>query len=559
MRVLARDHDEVDDGWLCDKGRFAYQHVHADERIVQPLVREGTQLHARELGEGARRRGAARSTKAGGRGPRRWPAARPPTRRRSSSPRLFRDGLGSSHLCLAPGAASCRSTSPARSPTRRSRPRCRTSSSPTRCCCSTPTRSTTPRSWDLRIRKGVRRHGVRVGVVSARPTALDPHAEITLRHAPGRRRGAARRARRRAQRRRGQPRRRRPARPARAPARCSDLADVPRPRRGEDLVIVYGERLLAGPGGAQAGARAAQPRLAARARRARRRRPARDARRAPTARGLREAGFAPGHGPGYATLAEPGHGRGAASRQGLASAELSTVWLHHADPLRTHPDRAAWEAALGAAQTVIAIDSVLTDTIREHADVVFPAEAYAEKEGTLDAPRRARAAPAPGDRPPQGARPAERLRRARRCWQVIADVAARAGLELGVAHRPDGLAAAVRRGARSTRAHARRDRRPRACAGPPREAAAALRGRAVGAGEARRSRRPCRPAPGGRAAPGHLPLAVELQGGRRLAGAALPAPAPGRRALARRRRAARHPRGRPGRGGLQRHARARAP
>ena len=35
MRVLARDHEEVDDGWLCDKGRFAYQHVHvgrADRR-----------------------------------------------------------------------------------------------------------------------------------------------------------------------------------------------------------------------------------------------------------------------------------------------------------------------------------------------------------------------------------------------------------------------------------------------------------------------------------------------------------------------------------------------
>ena len=34
LRVLARDHPEVDDGWLCDKGRFAYQSVHADERIT---------------------------------------------------------------------------------------------------------------------------------------------------------------------------------------------------------------------------------------------------------------------------------------------------------------------------------------------------------------------------------------------------------------------------------------------------------------------------------------------------------------------------------------------
>src|SRR5918998_550226 len=44
MRVMARDHDEVDDGWLCDKGRFAYQSTHTDERITQPLVREGARL-----------------------------------------------------------------------------------------------------------------------------------------------------------------------------------------------------------------------------------------------------------------------------------------------------------------------------------------------------------------------------------------------------------------------------------------------------------------------------------------------------------------------------------
>ena len=44
LRVLARDHDEVDDGWLCDKGRFSYQAVHSDERIVTPMVREGSEL-----------------------------------------------------------------------------------------------------------------------------------------------------------------------------------------------------------------------------------------------------------------------------------------------------------------------------------------------------------------------------------------------------------------------------------------------------------------------------------------------------------------------------------
>src|SRR5689334_1272315 len=44
MRVLARDHEEVDDGWLCDKGRYAFQAIHVDERITAPMVREGGEL-----------------------------------------------------------------------------------------------------------------------------------------------------------------------------------------------------------------------------------------------------------------------------------------------------------------------------------------------------------------------------------------------------------------------------------------------------------------------------------------------------------------------------------
>jgi NADH-quinone oxidoreductase subunit G len=38
-RVLSRNHPEVDRGWLCDKGRFAYPHLHANDRIREPLRR----------------------------------------------------------------------------------------------------------------------------------------------------------------------------------------------------------------------------------------------------------------------------------------------------------------------------------------------------------------------------------------------------------------------------------------------------------------------------------------------------------------------------------------
>jgi NADH-quinone oxidoreductase subunit G len=38
-RVLSRNHPEVDRGWLCDKGRFAYPHLRSSDRIDRPLRR----------------------------------------------------------------------------------------------------------------------------------------------------------------------------------------------------------------------------------------------------------------------------------------------------------------------------------------------------------------------------------------------------------------------------------------------------------------------------------------------------------------------------------------
>ena len=38
-RILSRNHPEVDRGWLCDKGRFAYPHLRAEDRITTPLRR----------------------------------------------------------------------------------------------------------------------------------------------------------------------------------------------------------------------------------------------------------------------------------------------------------------------------------------------------------------------------------------------------------------------------------------------------------------------------------------------------------------------------------------
>src|SRR6266545_219546 len=40
-RILSRNHPEVDDGWLCDKGRFAFASLRAFDRVADPLRRSG--------------------------------------------------------------------------------------------------------------------------------------------------------------------------------------------------------------------------------------------------------------------------------------------------------------------------------------------------------------------------------------------------------------------------------------------------------------------------------------------------------------------------------------
>ena len=45
-RILSRNHPEVDEGWLCDKGRFAYSHLYARDRIRDPLRKTGPRQFA---------------------------------------------------------------------------------------------------------------------------------------------------------------------------------------------------------------------------------------------------------------------------------------------------------------------------------------------------------------------------------------------------------------------------------------------------------------------------------------------------------------------------------
>jgi NADH-quinone oxidoreductase subunit G len=211
-----------------------------------------------------------------------------------------------------------------------------------------------------------------------------------------------------------------------------ELADYLR-AGGEDIVIVWGERRL-GPDALRALLSIAHRLgLADREGAGLLEIPA-----GANGRGLREAGVLPGSGPGYSELPVDGAGatadgavapgRGAREiAQAAAEGKISALYLFQTDPVRDQPDRALWESAMARASLVVAHASVLTEGLAEHANVIFPAESHAEKEGTVVHPdgrlQRMRTAIAhPGQ--------------VRAGWSVVAELAKRAGLDTGVLTSP---------------------------------------------------------------------------------------------------------------------------
>jgi NADH-quinone oxidoreductase subunit G len=413
LRVLARDNPDVDDGWLCDKGRFAYQSIHVDERITTPLVREGGSLRpvswerAMQEAAGALSRASGRTAALAGDGA--------TSEEAFLLQRLLREGLDSPDLDSRASGGPGRETARALAA-----PGLQATVPDVEFAHAVLVLDCEPLDdmpiLDLRIRKGVRRHHARLAVATSRPSALDPNAEVALRFAPGAGEAflvaldAALSG--------------KPLDEPAAAAGCEagalrSLAAMLR-GAGDDLVVVWGERLVGRPR-AEPAARGLLN-LAARLNLATEGSGLLEVPGAANGRGLREAGFVPDAGPGWTEPAATGRSAPEIAAA-LAAGELSALYLLHADPLRTHPDRGAWEAALDTASTVVAHASVLTAGLAEHADVIFPAEAYAEKEGTVVHPdgRVQRLRPAVG-------RPAE----VRAEWQVIGELAERLGHPLGV-------------------------------------------------------------------------------------------------------------------------------
>jgi len=422
LRVLGRDNEEVDDGWLCDKGRFAYQAAHVEERITQPMVRDGGVLRPvsweRALDEAAsalKRAGANVAAIAGG---------ETTNEEAFLLQRLLRERLGSPHLDASPWGARPRDEALALAD-----PALQATVPDLEYAHAVLVLDCEPVDdmpiLDLRLRKGVRRNRMQLAVATSRPSALDPNAVQSVRFVPGR--GGAFAAAlaaaitgtgdRSAQTAQGMPA------PGTSLDRLAEAAGTTAEAvrdlaaflsgAGDDVVILWSERLRDAAGVL---ALAEALKLRGRDGAGLLEVPA-----STNGRGLREAGFTP--------YAGAGHDEAEAGRTtpeiaaGLADGSLTALYLLHVDPLRSLPDRGAWERALDRATTVIAHAAFLTEGLREHATVVFPQESHAEKEGTVVHPdgRLQRLRPAIAH---QGENHFE--------WQVIADLAARLGLELGV-------------------------------------------------------------------------------------------------------------------------------
>ncbi len=398
LRVLSRQNDEVDDGWLCDRGRFSYQAAYAAERITTPMVRDGGQLRPaswqRALDEaaGALRRAGSRAALIAGGG--------------TSSDlgflaqRVAREALGTADIDSRARDRGDRATTLALAD-----PALQATISDLEFASTLLVLGTEPLddapALDLRIRKGVRRNNVKLVVASARPSALDANAAHVLRLAPGDEPRAA-------------------ALIASAlnggdvPAEIAAVADLLK-SGGEDVVVLYGDRVLADAAGGAAlvsiasslslshregGGLLGVPSFA-------------------NGRGLNEAGLLPFAGPGYTDAAE---GRDTtAIAEAAGAGDIAALWLMSVDPLTDLPGDAIWEQGLEKASSVIAHASFLTPGIEQHANVVFPAEYDGERDGitcNLDGrlQRLRQGVGASGDVKPG--------------WWVLSQLASRLGLDL---------------------------------------------------------------------------------------------------------------------------------
>ena len=380
VRVLARDNEEVDDGWLCDKGRFGYQSFGAPERITTPLMRIGGFL--RETSWERALDAAASALERSGENTVARVGGQATNEEGFLVQHLLRKGLGSPHVTSGPGSATAPSLARALARVELSAKVSDIDHADAILVLDTELVDEAP-ILDLRVRKAVRRNQARLVVASSRPSTLDSAAQAAVRFAPGAGEAAlvALASALGSDRAGGAPL---DEHASRAGASAGFIAGRPAngsgPRSGADavkaaadvlrdagdVVIICGERLLGGERGVQAGeallAVATSLRIADRPESGLIAIPAET-----NGRGLREVGCSPSLAPGLADAEAAGD---------PDSARAALLLLETDAP----------EPELAGAASVIAFARFHDEALDSQADVVFPAEIYPEKDGTITHP-----------------------------------------------------------------------------------------------------------------------------------------------------------------------------
>ena len=415
LRVLARDNEDVDDGWLCDKGRFGYQSFSAAARVTAPLVRDGGFL--REVSWERALSDAAKALERSGERTAALVGGGATNEEGFLVQHLLRNGLGSPHVDSREAGRLSGEHARALARPNLSAKVSDIDHAGAILVLDTELVEEAP-ILDLRVRKAVRRNRARLVVASARPSTLDPNASVSLRFAPGAAEaalGALAAA-------LGSPRSSGEdvaalATKARASsgfrpgatttngdagAAVRAAADVL--RDAGDVVVIWGERVATGERGGEAiealGALAAALGVEGKEESGLIEVPA-----GANGRGLREVGCVPTLAPGL----RDAPAAGMTNAEVLDADRLGTLLLFEAS---------APAATLERAGSVVAFAQFRSEALDEHADVVFPASVYAEKEGTVTHPdgriqRVRQALGHPGQ--------------ARAAWWVLAELCERAG------------------------------------------------------------------------------------------------------------------------------------
>jgi NADH-quinone oxidoreductase subunit G len=401
-RVVTRDNAEVDDGWICDRGRYGFEMFDAPERVRGPRLKGGA-----ETGWETAIAAAAEGLRAAGAGKVAAIVGDASNEEAFLVQKLLREALDSPHVDSRRSNGANRDVIAALAqPTLTAQVKDVDESDAILVLGTDPLHSSP--ILDLRVRKAIRRNGAKLVVATERPTALDGGAEAIARYAPGEARHFV-------------------GELAKALGGEETVATplVEALQSAGTVVVVWGERILHELGAGVALLELARtlkldesegaglleiPDFA-------------------NARGLREAGCLPDAGPG---LSEVAAGRSTEEiRDDLIFGNTTGLVLFGVDPLRDFPGISAWEEAITAADFVVCFSMHETATSAK-ADVVFPLETHAEKDGTVTHPdgRLQRVRPAAG-------RPDD----VRANFQVLSELAAALGLETGVDSQPTAFAA----------------------------------------------------------------------------------------------------------------------